>query len=61
MTRFPDISEEIFDQLKNKNLVKWTKVSRHCKTFLENIRPVWIRKIKKYTKPEDEFKDAIWN
>ena len=58
MTRFPDISQDIFDQLRNKHLVKWTKVSRRCRTFLDKIRPVWIRKIKKYDKNQVGFKDA---
>ena len=49
LLRFPHLGQQIFQILDNQDLNKCLKVSRYCKTFIEDQKFFWIRKIVQMT------------
>ena len=49
LLRFPHLGQQIFQILDNPDLNKCLKVSRYCKTFIEDQKFFWIRKIVQMT------------
>ena len=45
LLRFPHLGQQIFQILDNQDLNKCLKVSRYCKTFIEDQKFFWIRRI----------------
>ena len=57
--RFPNISQSIFEQLANENIVKFREVSPICKSFLGNNKLIWIRYIKNYSEQHGEYQGKL--
>ena len=49
LLRFPHLGQQIFQILDNQDLNKCLKVSRYCKTFIEDQKFFWIRRIVQMT------------
>ena len=49
LLRFPHLGQQIFQILDNQDLNKCLKVSRYCKTFIEDQKFFWIRRIVQVT------------
>ena len=54
--RFPHISEEIFDQLDNQNLVKCRRISKSWCNYLDDQKILYIRIIKQSIKSSNYIK-----
>ena len=54
--RFPHISEEIFDQLDDQNLVKCRRISKSWCNYLDDQKILYIRIIKQSIKSSDYIK-----
>ena len=52
-SRFPYISEQIFDQLDDQNLVKCRRISKSWCNYLDNQKVLYIRMIKQSIKSSD--------
>ena len=58
IVRFPDIAEMIFNQLENCSIANCRKVNESWRTFIDNQKLPWIRKIQKCAgKSMTEFHD----
>ena len=57
IVRFPDIAEMIFNQLENCSIANCRKVNESWRTFIDNQKLPWIRKILKYSGSLTGFHD----
>ena len=58
IVRFPDIAEMIFNQLEDSSIANCRKVNESWRTFIDNQKLPWIRKIQKCAgKSMTEFHD----
>ena len=59
ITRFPHLGEQIFDQLKGKDLQKCREVEESWKIFIDSQKSQWIRVIKKHLRqPDKDWKEV---
>ena len=59
ITRFPHLGEQIFDQLKGKDLQKCREVEESWKIFIDRQKFPWIRVIKELLRqPDKDWKEV---
>ena len=60
MLKFPNLAEEILKELENESVANCRKISKPWRSFIDNQKFLWIRKMSMYKRYMIKFKNQ-WN